>query len=124
MCPLKLWTGSVGKWVQEIIQNPTPQKTSEGLSPESCANVPGCPLGSEDSKWTASYAEGMGLQCSRNCLQIKWGRTRRVHHEHLTVRANRSFQFTRKASTLAFVITFPFVAAHCCPPHQLDDIAY
>ena len=34
----------------ESIQNPLQQKTAEGLSPESRASVPGCPLGSSDSK--------------------------------------------------------------------------
>jgi hypothetical protein len=42
--------------------NPGPlcEGITMGLSPESRASVPGCPLGSGDSKWTEFSAERMG----------------------------------------------------------------
>ena len=56
----KLWTGGLVSWMlepPEFIQDPSPQKTAEGLSPESRASVPGCPLRSGDSKRAEFLAE-------------------------------------------------------------------
>jgi hypothetical protein len=54
----------------ESIQDPSPQKTAEGLSPEERASVPGCPLKSGDLKRAGFSVELTGFNVQQTAQKL------------------------------------------------------